>query len=88
MESPIKKLDFGVADKENKPLGVAEFMALSDKTVEKEKSAAQETKKDEKETSTALSTIQSLEADEPLLQENPNRFVLFPIKYHEVRDAF
>ncbi|RKF72519.1 Ribonucleoside-diphosphate reductase small chain [Golovinomyces cichoracearum] len=24
------------------------------------------------------------EADEPLLQENPNRFVLFPIKYQEV----
>ena len=24
------------------------------------------------------------EADEPLLVENKNRFVLFPIKYHEV----
>ena len=24
------------------------------------------------------------EAEEPLLVENPNRFVLFPIKYHEV----
>lgn len=24
------------------------------------------------------------EADEPLLQENPQRFVLFPIKFHEV----
>jgi len=22
---------------------------------------------------------------EPLLRENPNRFVMFPIKYHEVR---
>ncbi|CAD6506141.1 BgTH12-07071 [Blumeria graminis f. sp. triticale] len=29
-------------------------------------------------------TIKPEEADEPLLQENPNRFVLFPIKYHEV----
>lgn len=28
--------------------------------------------------------IKSTEADEPLLQENPHRFVLFPIKYHEV----
>jgi len=27
------------------------------------------------------------EVDEPLLQENPNRFVLFPIKYDEVCDA-
>lgn len=30
-------------------------------------------------------TAKELEADEPLLQENPHRFVLFPIKYHEVR---
>lgn len=30
-------------------------------------------------------TIKELEAEEPLLQENPHRFVLFPIKYHEVR---
>lgn len=30
-------------------------------------------------------TIKVSEADEPLLQENPHRFVLFPIKYHEVR---
>lgn len=29
--------------------------------------------------------IKDFEADEPLLQENPQRFVLFPIKYHEVR---
>lgn len=30
-------------------------------------------------------TVKPEEADEPLLRENPNRFVLFPIKYHEVR---
>lgn len=29
--------------------------------------------------------IKPEEANEPLLQENPQRFVLFPIKYHEVR---
>lgn len=29
-------------------------------------------------------TIKSDEIDEPILQENPQRFVLFPIKYHEV----
>ena len=33
-------------------------------------------------------TIKELEADEPLLQENPHRFVLFPLKYHEVRSCF
>ena len=32
----------------------------------------------------AARTIKEQEADEPLLQENPHRFVLFPIKYHEV----
>lgn len=29
-------------------------------------------------------TIKEEEAVEPILQENPQRFVLFPIKYHEV----
>ncbi|KAI9748809.1 MAG: Ribonucleotide-diphosphate reductase (RNR), small subunit [Lichina confinis] len=29
-------------------------------------------------------SIKPDESDEPLLQENPHRFVLFPIKYHEV----
>lgn len=29
-------------------------------------------------------TLHKDEAIEPILQENPNRFVLFPIKYHEV----
>lgn len=32
----------------------------------------------------ADSKLKPEEADEPLLQENPNRFVVFPIKYHEV----
>lgn len=36
----------------------------------------------------AAPTIKELEAEEPLLQENPHRFVLFPIKYHEVRGLF
>lgn len=29
-------------------------------------------------------TIKAEEMDEPLLRANPQRFVLFPIKYHEV----
>lgn len=32
----------------------------------------------------ADSKLKPEEADEPLLQENPNRFVVFPIKYHEI----
>ena len=31
------------------------------------------------------STIKAMEAEEPILKENPHRFVMFPIKYHEVR---
>ena len=33
-------------------------------------------------------TIKDDEAAEPILQENAQRFVLFPIKYHEVRAVF
>ncbi|KAJ1969423.1 Ribonucleotide-diphosphate reductase (RNR), small subunit [Dispira parvispora] len=31
-----------------------------------------------------LARIRQLEAEEPLLKANPGRFVLFPIKYHEI----
>jgi len=37
----------------------------------------------EAENSIAI-TLRPDEVDEPLLRVNPNRFVLFPIKYHEV----
>ena len=39
---------------------------------------------DTKETHVSAHTLKPEEADEPLLQENPDRFVIFPIKYHEV----
>ncbi len=29
-------------------------------------------------------TMKELEAEEDILKENPHRFVLFPIKYHEI----
>lgn len=72
-DSPAKKLNFeSIADKENvyKPIvGIPEL--------------ADEVDTSEKKISTA-DTIKAQEADEPLLQENPNRFVMFPIKYHDV----
>jgi ribonucleoside-diphosphate reductase subunit M2 len=81
MESPVKKLDFGAANKENEPLNqTIDTTELKTKIVE-------ETKKEETKTAVAPG-IKAEEADEPLLQENPQRFVLFPIKYHEVSDAF
>jgi len=80
MESPVKKLDFSSADKENNPdATVATLAAQIDAN---HKPAVEEVKKVEKETETAVAKPD--EADEPLLQENPGRFVLFPIKYHEI----
>lgn len=69
-DSPAKKLDFASADKENvyKPI-----VGIPD---------FEEDASDHKP-STAV-TIRPEEAHEPLLQENPGRFVLFPIKYHDV----
>lgn len=71
-DSPVKKLDFEAAGKENvastKPVD-APVDKLGEKTVEGPKVAP---------------GIKEAEANEPLLQENPHRFVLFPIKYHEV----
>lgn len=84
MESPVKKLDFGVSNKENM-LDVAAFHALG-KQVEDDRKTPTEVQK-ELDTTAVARDINSDECDEPLLQENSQRFVLFPIKYHEVCDA-
>lgn len=74
-ESPAKKLNFEAAGKENAPASELTVDAKVTKpVVEKAQDVAKE-----------APSIKELEASEPLLQENPNRFVLFPIKYHEVR---
>lgn len=72
--SPAKKLNFAAGDKENcAPFegqdDVAETPIVS-KAVTKPMTKAEE--------------IREMEASEPLLQENKQRFVLFPLKYHEV----
>ncbi|GAP89287.1 putative ribonucleoside-diphosphate reductase small chain [Rosellinia necatrix] len=78
MESPVKKLDFG---KENAPFD-ADIHTLADQ-IDAHKSATQE-KPQEAPKPVVAPTIKPEEAEEPLLQENPQRFVLFPIKYHEI----
>jgi ribonucleoside-diphosphate reductase subunit M2 len=94
MESPIKKLNFDTTDKENQPIDETALAALAEQIDAKqqvpvEKVKAEETQKVEKAVApVAAPAIKPEEVDEPLLQENPQRFVLFPIKYHEVRDAF
>ncbi|KAF1846965.1 uncharacterized protein K460DRAFT_363083 [Cucurbitaria berberidis CBS 394.84] len=68
---PAKKLDFASSDKENvfKPIVGIPDLPEDDGSDKKPSTAA---------------TIRPEEAHEPLLQENPGRFVLFPIKYHDV----
>lgn len=83
MESPVKKLNFNASDKENQPLDESAIAALADSMDTKQKPIDVTNK----EKAVVTSTIKPEEIDEPLLQENPQRFVLFPIKYHEVCDA-
>ncbi|KAI8625290.1 ribonucleoside-diphosphate reductase small subunit [Xylariaceae sp. FL1651] len=79
MESPVKKLNFA-AGKENAPFDV-DIDNLA-KEIESHKPTME---KAQEETKLAVAPgIKAEEADEPLLQENPQRFVLFPIKYHEI----
>ncbi|KAK2594232.1 Ribonucleotide-diphosphate reductase (RNR), small subunit [Conoideocrella luteorostrata] len=82
MESPVKKLDFGISNKENM-LDVAAFHALGKPVAADQKPTVEEIKKDTA-APTVAPGIKPEETDEPLLQENPQRFVLFPIKYHEI----
>ncbi|KAI9049042.1 hypothetical protein LZ554_006890 [Drepanopeziza brunnea f. sp. 'monogermtubi'] len=79
MDSPVKKLDFGTANKENE-LVKADAPVFSD--IDNKKPIVEEIKKTE--ITKVAPTIKLEEADEPLLRENPQRFVLFPIKYHEI----
>lgn len=82
MESPIKKLDF--TGKENAPFD-ADVAAIAQE-IEAQQPVVKASKTIESLHAVAA-TIKPEEADEPLLRENPQRFVLFPIKYHEVSDA-
>lgn len=77
-DSPAKKLNFDASDKENikQDAPVVDELDLKKPQVELVK---------QEEKLAVAPGIKPEEADEPLLQENPQRFVLFPIKYHEVR---
>lgn len=78
IDSPTQKLNFESADKENAPDAIRVIKSNFKKpVVEAAKPVAALPK--------VAPAIKDLEADEPLLQENPHRFVLFPLKYHEVR---
>lgn len=72
-DSPAKKLNFSSADKENVFMPIVGIPNIEDPE-----------DAPEDKTPTVAPTIKPEEAYEPLLQENPQRFVLFPIKYHEI----
>lgn len=74
-ESPVKKLNFEPTGKENTTASFPDSDLK--KPVSDVKPAPAEPPK-------VAPGIKDMEADEPLLQENPHRFVLFPIKFHEV----
>ena len=78
-ESPLKKINFEAVDKENMKQDIPIVDGIDLKT------PSPDIVKEEVKKPAVAPTIKETEAHEPLLQENPNRFVLFPIKYHEVR---
>ncbi|KAJ9152120.1 Ribonucleoside-diphosphate reductase small subunit [Pleurostoma richardsiae] len=84
IESPVKKLDFGVADKENQPIdaSVATLAQTMDAKHSEKPLVTEVVKKEEEQPKT--SAIRAQELEEPILKENPQRFVLFPIQYHEI----
>ncbi|MCJ1357070.1 MAG: Ribonucleotide-diphosphate reductase (RNR), small subunit [Icmadophila ericetorum] len=80
-DSPVKKLDFGAVGKENVAVDAPVAVDFGLKKPKMELAKAEEKPA---VTPAVAPTIKPEEANEPLLQENPHRFVLFPIKYHEI----
>ncbi|KAL8712100.1 MAG: hypothetical protein Q9220_003534 [cf. Caloplaca sp. 1 TL-2023] len=78
-DSPAKKLNFSVADKEN----VKHDAPITDDVDLKSQKPLLDVVEPVAKPAVPPG-IKTEEADEPLLQENPQRFVLFPIKYHEI----
>ncbi|KAK5939010.1 Ribonucleotide-diphosphate reductase (RNR), small subunit [Knufia obscura] len=79
-DSPVKQPVFTSDNKENMP---APLQSLPTATEEDLKKPVTEIVK-----TSRVAEIKAMEADEPLLQENPSRFVLFPLKYHEIWQAY
>lgn len=71
-DSPVKQPVFTSDNKENMP---APLQSLPTATEEDLKKPVTEIVK-----TSRVAEIKAMEADEPLLQENPSRFVLFPLK--------
>jgi hypothetical protein len=79
-DSPAKKLEFSIEDKENIPIDVEPVAAPASEELKKPITEIVKVEAPK----AALVAKQNVD-DEPILRENPQRFVLFPIQYHEVR---
>jgi ribonucleoside-diphosphate reductase subunit M2 len=85
MESPVKMQK--LATEENKENLEARYEA--DEVAVPIKGIPELPEEPEQPTAASVApTIRDDEKAEPILQENPQRFVLFPIKYHEVSAEF
>ena len=82
-DSPIKKPNFNPEDKENMPVTAQSTESTAKPEPEAEKKTVLDIS-EQKEQPQVPKTLKELEKEEPLLQENPHRFVLFPLKYHEI----
>ncbi|KAK7737017.1 Ribonucleotide-diphosphate reductase (RNR), small subunit [Cytospora paraplurivora] len=80
MDSPVKKLDLGVANKENDFQDPT--IATLAQDLDTKHAATKEVGKPQEPEKT--SALKPEELDEPILRENPHRFVMFPIQYHEI----
>merc|ERR1711939_739744 len=85
MESPAKKLQLQPeSDKENVKSNAEDLRYQNDEVAIPIKGIPDIVEQAEDKKPSVAEGIKEEEADEPILQENPHRFVLFPIKYHEI----
>jgi ribonucleoside-diphosphate reductase subunit M2 len=82
-DSPIKKPVFSSEDKENMPAAFESAEPVAKSEIELEKTPVVEVSETVQQPEVPK-TLKELEKEEPLLQENTHRFVLFPLKYHEI----
>lgn len=79
MESPMKQPVFTSASEEKENI-ISDEVAVPVKGIP----MPEDLPEPEEAKPSVAPGIKGDEVNEPILQENPNRFVLFPIKYHEV----
>ena len=82
MVTPVKKINFENVGKENMP--TTTIVAPVDDLVKPVILESTKTIIKPVEVAVTPANLKALEKEEPLLKENPHRFVLFPIKYNDV----